>query len=280
MKMLGKCVAAIALLWFVAAGAAMAQVAPLADGAAPEAVSPEVHTIRLGRSNAYLLKTATPVLIDTGGVDDMPALVEGLKAYDLRPQDIALVVLTHGHSDHAGQAAALKRLGHAKIALGQGDLPLARAGHDDTLVPQNLTARLLARFAINPGYPPFEPDIIITKELDLSAWGVPGKAVAMPGHTPGSLVVLLDRQRAVAGDIMLGGYLGGALRPSRAGPHYFQADARRNDDNIACLLKLGVDTFYLGHGGPVARDSVIEAFPAARTPNSCAPGHGPLNSAG
>ena len=42
----------------------------------------------------------------------------------------------------------------------------------------------------------------------------------MPGHTLGSLVVLLDGQQAV-------------------------------------------ETFYLGHGGPVTRESVVDAFPAA-----------------
>ncbi len=264
MKILKKSVVTIiSLLLVVAGSAAMAQVAQPNGAAASEQVSPEIHTIRLSRSNVYLLKTATPVLIDTGSSTDMPGLVEGLKAYGLRPEDIALVVLTHGHSDHAGLAAAFKRLGHAKVALGQGDLPLARAGHDDTLVPQNFTARLLARFAIDPRYEPFEPDISITNELDLSSWGIPGKAIIMPGHTSGSLVVLLDHQRVIAGDIILGGYLGGALWPQHAGPHYFQADVQRNESNIARLLKQGVETFYLGHGGPVTRKSVIEAFPSA-----------------
>ena len=253
--------AALYLLLLVGSEAATSQVKARDEGAAP--IAPEVHTIRLSMSNAHLVKTATPVLIDVGGSKDMPALTEGLKAQGLRPEDIALVVLTHGHADHVGLAGAFKRLGHAKIAIGEGDVAMARVGNHGTLAPQNLTARLLNRFAIDPHFEPFEPDIIVTSELDLSAWGVPGRAVVMPGHTPGSLVVLLDRRRAVVGDIILGGYLGGAIRPQHAGPHYFQADVQRNEDNIARLLKQGIDTFYLGHGGPVARDSVIDGFPAA-----------------
>ena len=253
--------ATLSLFLMLGSGAASAQSKPLGGGTA--LISPEVHTIRLGMSNAHLLKTATPVLIDVGGSKDMPALVEGLKAQGLRPEDIALVVLTHGHADHVGLAAAFKRMGHAKIVLGEGDLGMARAGNHGALAPQNLTARLLDRFAIDPRFEPFEPDIVVKDELDLAAWGVPGKAIAMPGHTPGSLVVLLDGRRAVVGDIVLGGYLGGALRPQHAGPHYFQADVPRNEDNIARLLRQGVDTFYLGHGGPVARESVVEGFPAA-----------------
>ena len=251
----------LSLLLMLGGGAAVAQSKPPDGGAS--LISPEVHTIRLSMSNAHLLKTATPVLIDVGGGKDMPALVEGLKAQGLRPEDIALVVFTHGHADHVGLAAAFKRLGRAKLAIGEGDVALARAGNHGTLAPQNLTARLLNRFAIDPHFDPFERDIVVTDELDLSAWGVRGKVVVTPGHTPGSLVVLLDGRRAVVGDIVLGGYLGGALRPQHAGPHYFQADVPRNEDNIARLLRQGADTFYLGHGGPVARDSVVEGFPAA-----------------
>ncbi|MEP6502970.1 MAG: MBL fold metallo-hydrolase [Betaproteobacteria bacterium] len=262
MKILKHALSTLLLLLTIGSGAAIAQVKP-PEGGKIDSTSLEVHTIRLSQSNAHLLKTATPVLIDTGTSKDMPALLEGLKAYGLRPEDIALVVLTHGHSDHAGLAAEFKRLGHAKIALGAGDLAMVRTGNHGTLAPQNVTARLLDRFVIDPRYQPFEPDIVITGELDLSPWGVHGKAVAMPGHTPGSLVVLLDGRRAVVGDIVLGGYLGGALMPHHAGQHYFQGDVARNEDNIARLLKLGVDTFYLGHGGPVSRDSVSVAFPAA-----------------
>ena len=253
----------LSLLLTLGSGAVVAQVKPLDAGTAPDPMSQEVHTIKLSMANAHLLKTTTPVLIDVGGVKDMPALVEGLKANGLRPEDIRLVVLTRGHADHAGLAAALKKMGRAKIVLGEGDLGMARAGDHGTLAPQNLTARLLDRFAIDPHYQPFEPDIIVTNELDLSPWGVRGKAVVMPGHTPGSLVVLLDGHRAVVGDIILGGYLGGAIMPQHAGHHYFQADVPRNEDNIARLLKQGVETFYLGHGGPVTRESVADAFPAA-----------------
>ena len=258
MKILKNALTTLSLLLTLGSGAIMAQLKPLDAGKAVE-----VHAIKLSMANAYLLKTATPVLIDVGGVKDMPALVEGLKAQGLRPEDIKLVVLTHGHADHVGLAAAFKKMGQAKIALGEGDVPMARAGNHGTLAPQNFTARLLDRFAIDPRFQAFEPDIIVTNELDLSPWGVRGKAVLMPGHTPGSLVVLLDNRRAVVGDIILGGYLGGAIRPQHAGHHYFQADVPRNEDNIARLLKQGVETFYLGHGGPVTRESVADAFPTA-----------------
>jgi glyoxylase-like metal-dependent hydrolase (beta-lactamase superfamily II) len=96
--------------------------------------------------------------------------------------------------------------------------------------------------------------------VDLRPWGVDGQVIPMPGHTPGSVVVLLANHAAFVGDQMLGGSLGGALFPSRPGEHYYQADPARNRGNVTTLLGLGVDTFYLGHGGPVAAADVAAAF--------------------
>ncbi len=207
----------------------------------------------------YLIKSAKPVLIDAGSSGDMPDLVKALSAQGLKLQEVSLAVLTHAHSDHAGLARKLQRAG-IKLALGKGDVPMAQSGHNDDLKPTNLTAYLLKHLAIDPKFPSFTPDILVDDRLDLSPWGLKGHAQQMPGHTPGALVVHLDDGRSFVGDMFLGGYLGGRFSPSKAGEHYFHADAAQNLRNIQSLLKLPIKTFYLGHGGPVDRDSVMEAF--------------------
>lgn len=63
--------------------------------------------------------------------------------------------------------------------------------------------------------------------------------------------------------MMLGGCLGGALFPSRAGEQYFQFDQARNRSQIVELLRRPAHTFYLGHGGPVTRASVLRGFDLA-----------------
>lgn len=80
----------------------------------------------------------------------------------------------------------------------------------------------------------------------------------MRGHTRGSLVVVMANHEAFVGDQMLGGVLGGAGCPDRPGEHYFQADYEQNRRNIRALVRMGVETFYLGHGGPVKRDAVMD----------------------
>jgi glyoxylase-like metal-dependent hydrolase (beta-lactamase superfamily II) len=229
---------------------------------AEEVTRPEVLQIKLAWSNMFLIKSAKPVLIDGGSPKDMPAVTEALAKEGLALSDIALVILTHSHSDHAGMAAALQSAG-IKIALGRGDLGMAQAGRNDDLKPTNAMGRLLKRFAIDPNFTSFAPDIIVKDSLDLTPWGIGGRAIVMPGHTPGSMVIILDDGRAFVGDMILGGYLGGAVFPDHAGEHYFQADRDANRRNIGTLLDWNVRTFYLGHGGPVTRESVRQAFGAS-----------------
>lgn len=227
--------------------------------AAEPPVRPEIVQIPLSVSNVYLIKAAKPILIDGGSSADVPALSKALAAQGLRLQDMSLAILTHAHSDHAGMAAELQRAG-IKIALGQGDVTMAKAGHNDDLKPTNFTAFLLKHLAINPKFEAFTPDVVVNDKLDLRPWGIDGQALQMPGHTPGSLVVQLDDGRAFVGDMFLGGYLAGLIRPNKAGEHYFHASGELNLRNIKSLLKQPIKIFYLGHGGPVERSSVIEAF--------------------
>lgn len=69
------------------------------------------------------------------------------------------------------------------VEVGAGDMPMTKKGDHGALSPTNFTGRMLARFAIDPRVPAFEPDTVVTAELDLLPWGVAGRALAMPGRT-------------------------------------------------------------------------------------------------
>ena len=219
----------------------------------------EIVQIPLRLSNVYLIKSRAPILVDSGTYGDMRDLERALTENGVRLRDIRLVVVTHAHADHAGLAADLHQLTGAKIVLGAGDVTQAATGKNDDLKPTSFIARV-AKPTIPSNFPEFAPDLPVSEPLALAPWGVDGRVVQMPGHTPGSVVLILANHTAFVGDEMLGGWYGGAFFPKSPGEHYYQADPVQNWQNIATLVHQGIETFYLGHGGPVSRADVIAAF--------------------
>jgi glyoxylase-like metal-dependent hydrolase (beta-lactamase superfamily II) len=72
-----------------------------------------VDTVMAGRprvTSAYLLHGREPTLVETGPSTSAPAVVAGLRELGLGPEDLAHVVVTHIHLDHAGGAGSLARL--------------------------------------------------------------------------------------------------------------------------------------------------------------------------
>jgi hydroxyacylglutathione hydrolase len=219
----------------------------------------EVVQLKLSWSNVWLLKGPQPALIDAGSPGELPALEAALAAQGLRVEDLRLIILTHGHADHAGLAARLRARSGAKVIAGAGDVAMLAAGRNTPLRPTRWTAALLGLLV--PGtFDPLAPDIAVAERFDLSAFGYEGEVLAMPGHTPGAVAVVLEGSSAFVGDQILGGSFGGAVSPTSPQEHYFHDDVEENLANVAALLERGVSTLYLGHGGPVTAEAVREAF--------------------
>ena len=231
-----------------------------ASAAQANSQTPEIKQIRVGTSNVFVVKSEPPMLIDSGDKKDLSALLDALKTEGVAIEQVKTILLTHGHADHAGSAAQLRRRSGALLVAGAADTVMTKAGHNDDIKPTSWMARILKRFAIDPSYEGFEADVKVDAPMDLKRFGLAGKVMQMPGHTPGSLVLILDDGRAFVGDMMLGGWMAGAMFASSAGEHYFQDDLERNHANIVALLRLPIHTFYLGHGGPVSRASVLAGF--------------------
>jgi hypothetical protein len=84
-----------------------------------KSVSVRIVPLRLSISNAYLLLGDRPVLVDTGRPGVEQRLLDSLDQHSIAPAGLALVVLTHGHTDHAGAVEFPFR----GISLALGDLP-------------------------------------------------------------------------------------------------------------------------------------------------------------
>ncbi len=55
-----------------------------------------------GVTSAYLITGPRPCLVETGTATSAPALLRALRSVGLTPEDLATVVVTHIHLDHAG----------------------------------------------------------------------------------------------------------------------------------------------------------------------------------
>ena len=65
---------------------------------------------RLRVTSAYLLAGSKPALVETGPTTSTGAVVAGLGALGIGPEDLAHVVVTHIHLDHAGGAGTIAEL--------------------------------------------------------------------------------------------------------------------------------------------------------------------------
>jgi glyoxylase-like metal-dependent hydrolase (beta-lactamase superfamily II) len=200
--------------------------------------------IKCAISNCYLLLGERPVLVDTGAPGDLGRILSALKKQGVEPKQLALILLTHGHSDHAGCAAELKRRSGANIALHLGDAALARSGENGILAAQDWMGRLVRPF-VNEPFEAFEPDLLFRDGFSLEPHGIKGRVLATPGHTPGSASVLLGSGEAIIGDVLRGSM----LWPNKASPHFFCNDPELNTRSIVRLAREGLLRCHPGQFG-------------------------------
>lgn len=186
-------------------------------------------------SNCYLLLGGRPVLVDTGAPGDLKRILAALKAHGIAPPDLALILLTHGHSNHAGCAAELKRRSGVNVALHTGDADLVRQGRNGVLAPQDNLGRALRPF-VDETFEPVEPDLLFRDGFSLEPHGVKGRVLATPGHTPGSASVVLDSGEAIIGDVLRGSF----VWPNKSRPHWFCRDPESNTRSIVRLAREGL----------------------------------------
>ena len=160
----------------------------------------ERWTEPLAESNCYLLGEAgRAVVIDP---NDPRGPLERLEALGWTPERI---LLTHEHCDHmAGLEALRNRWPGVRVAA----TAACSAGLGDTRLNMTRRMEVYLAFRGKPGvsYPPF-----VCRPADETyehAWeyvwrGHRLRAVALPGHTPGSAGIFLDGDTFFSGDYLI-----------------------------------------------------------------------------
>jgi glyoxylase-like metal-dependent hydrolase (beta-lactamase superfamily II) len=214
--------------------------------------------VEIGLSNGWIIRSGGGAVLVDAGFDRFASRVAwGLRHMGLRPRDLKLVVITHAHIDHIGALSDIVRGTGAAVAVHEREAGYVRTGVP--LMPRGLSFRGRMTVAFGDRHPELtrvgavEPQVIIKgdEELDLGRWGLAGRVVETPGHSPGSVSVVLDDGRAYVGDLVVNSFRPIlSLRTSSFGdaPEELPRSWRR-------VLDLGARVICPGHG---------LAFPAAR----------------
>lgn len=169
-------------------------------------------------------------------------------------KQLQALVLTHTHFDHAGNAALLKK--HFKLNivvheeealyLKKGISPLPRGTQFYNKAVMNVVRR------VNVPFQHFEAvrgDIVLNERYDFSESGLNSYVIPTPGHTKGSLSVVVDNTIALVGDTLVGYVLGHNYPAFADLPDQFAA-------SWAALLDTGCKIFLPTHGGPIKREEL------------------------
>jgi endoribonuclease LACTB2 len=143
-------------------------------------------------TNYYLLgDQAARLLIDVGWPGTLPKLLGTLKRKGVALKEVAALLVTHYHPDHAGLAQELKEQGVQLIVL-----------------ETQVSALPELRRHIKPSYPYKEISLNGNVDLTLAQsrsflrrTGISGEIISTPGHSADSVTLILDEGAAFTGDL-------------------------------------------------------------------------------
>jgi glyoxylase-like metal-dependent hydrolase (beta-lactamase superfamily II) len=224
---------------------------------------PRLRFIRLPVGHVYLWRDPDGLtLIDAGLPGSAPLVAGAIRQSGYQPADLRRLVLTHFHADHIGAAAEITAWGGVVVLACHADVPFIRAGAvgpapDLADWERPIYDQVMTQHPAQSAIPPR-----VDREIgdgDELGFGDGAVAVAVPGHTPGSVALYLPRHRVL--------FTGDAV-------------ARRPDGTVTCGMfnvnraqaaastrrLAGLDTAVacFGHGEPLTRDAAAELRAAAQ----------------
>jgi glyoxylase-like metal-dependent hydrolase (beta-lactamase superfamily II) len=183
------------------------------------------------------------ILIDTAASQYKDKVLSACEGKNIR-----LIVLTHGHLDHVQNAAALSKALGAPIAMHKADYELAKDNMTEIMYATHLMGKFIIAMSkkmMEQGNnsEAFEPQVYLSDGDTLESYGVQAKVIGLPGHTKGSIGILVGET-----DIFVGDALMNMFSPSQA---LLYGDKAVMAESAAKIGSYKGATVHFGHGKPV-----------------------------
>ncbi len=172
-------------------------------------------------ANCYIIfdeNTKETAVIDPGGDADL--ILDEIKAIDA---DVKMILLTHGHADHTGGVAELKKEFNCNVYINE---------KDSDMINKNVPIY---------GKPHENGDKFISDGDTLKFGEITIKCLETPGHTPGGVCYLTDKA-VFTGDTLFYRSIG---RTDFEGGNY---DTLINSINTKLMVLPDEILVYTGHG--------------------------------
>ncbi|MBN2486610.1 MAG: MBL fold metallo-hydrolase [Bacteroidales bacterium] len=217
-----------------------------------------IYRLLAKRVNVYLVvHEKGAFLVDSGMNRTHQKLIAriGNILPDQNPVDY--ILLTHAHFDHCQAAKALSESLKARLVIQSSEAYNLMSGYTPLPSATMFLSKVVLSLGktVAPGiarFAPAEPDILINEEGRLFNCSNL-KIIHTPGHTSGSVSLIVDEEIALVGDTLFGIFPGRAMPP-------FADNVEELFQSWALLLDTPCHTFLPGHGRPVSRKTLEKEY--------------------
>lgn len=186
----------------------------------PFQVAPQTYYVS-GQTwvGVYLIDTGDGlILIDTGIPESLYLLVDSVYKLGYKLTDIKMILISHGHFDHFGGAAALRKLTGAPIYMSKEDAEFCRDCPDETMFPED---------GCHSQY--FIPDCYYDDAKPIKLGSIEIQTVLTPGHTIGTTSFFWSLKNSASGELYQVAMHGGVGAFSMADDYYARSKRLTKD---------------------------------------------------
>jgi hydroxyacylglutathione hydrolase len=196
------------------------------------------NSMTANNCNTYFIDGEKGILVDPGHYHLFDHVRDELDRLSLSPEDMEMVIITHGHPDHM-EGLRIFQETDTIVAVSSLEMEFIQ-----TVAPHYGEAL---------GISDFEPEVLL-QEGDLKVGDLAFEVIHTPGHSPGSVCLYLpDRKVLFTGDVVFNQGIGRTDLPGGNGEEL--------KESIRRISQLDVEYLLTGHGDIVTgREAVKENF--------------------